>query len=507
MDYLNKELDSELVIGLVSAVGTENQHVIDLLKARLSEAGYRVELVKVSSDVIPLLVNATQYGDDKYQRISSLMHAGNQARSSQGADDGVLANGVASIIFSRRQKDENGIPLPQPKTAFIVDSLKRPEEIAQLRLIYPSGFVSIGIHSDEQRRTKHMVLDQGMSSENAEDLIRRDRDESAVEHGQRVNDTFHLADFFVQITDDRDQLRCDIKRIVELWFGNPFITPTFDEHAMFMAFSAALRSADLSRQVGAVVTRDSRILSTGANDCPKAGGGLYWPTRDEKTRGIDDYPMGRDYTRPEGDSNRDQQVRLIQDIIQQANEAKLEFDRETFFKVLDNSGIKDLTEYGRVVHAEMEALLSCARNGQSTVGATLYCTTFPCHNCAKHIVAAGVKRVVFVEPYPKSKALQFHNDSIEVGSEKANTDSQKVRFEAFVGIGPRRFFELFSVNLGSSYKLQRKVKATGARKEWNIEKAQLRLQMKPISYLELETNAAFLFSTVQNAQPQGNYHD
>ena len=198
---------------------------------------------------------------------------------------------------------------------------------------------------------------------------------------------------------------------------------------------------------------------------------------------------------------------MIQEIIQRAVEARLEFDRDTFFKVLDNSGIKDLTEYGRVVHAEMEALLSCARNGQTTVGATLYCTTFPCHNCAKHIVAAGVKRVVFVEPYPKSKALQFHDDSIEVGRERANTASGKVNFDAFVGIGPRRFFELFSVNLGSSYKLQRKVNATGARKEWNIEKAQLRLQMKPISYLELETDAAFLFSSVQNAQPQRNDHE
>ena len=120
-----------------------------------------------------------------------------------------------------------------------------------------------------------MVQDHGMTEDQASKLIARDRDESSDEHGQRVNDTFHLADFFVQIRDNADELRCDIRRIVELWFGNPFITPTFDEHAMFLAFSAALRSADLSRQVGAVVTRDSQVLATGANDCPKAGGGLY----------------------------------------------------------------------------------------------------------------------------------------------------------------------------------------------------------------------------------------
>ncbi|MCZ5321339.1 hypothetical protein O5699_00900 [Escherichia coli] len=58
-------------------------------------------------------------------------------------------------------------------------------------------------------------------------------------------------------------------------FGNPFITPTFDEYAMYMAFSSALRSADLSRQVGAVLAKNYAIMSTGANDVPKSGGGLY----------------------------------------------------------------------------------------------------------------------------------------------------------------------------------------------------------------------------------------
>ena len=64
-----------------------------------------------------------------------------------------------------------------------------------------------------------------------------------------------------------------------------------------------------------------------------------------------------------------------------------------------------------MVHAEMEALLSCARSGVSPVGGTLYSTTFPCHNCAKHIVAAGLRRVVYVEPYPKSRAVEFFNRS------------------------------------------------------------------------------------------------
>ena len=71
---------------------------------------------------------------------------------------------------------------------------------------------------------------------------------------------------------------------------------------------------------------------------------------------------------------------------------------------LKDAAVMDLTEYGRVVHAEMHALCDAARLGKAIKGATLYCTTFPCHNCTKHILAAGIRRVVYIEPYPKSLA-------------------------------------------------------------------------------------------------------
>lgn len=496
---MTEGLDSELIIGLVGAVGTENSLVIDLLKERLGRAGYRVQVVKVSSDVIPLLCVIPEYKGDNFVRISSLMNCGNKARATAtktnpDGDDSVLALGVAARIFALRKKDQKGRSEPLPKTAFIVDSLKRPEEVAKLRLIYPSGFVLVGIHEEEQRRHRHLKSDLGLTDENATKLIVRDAEESKVKHGQRVNKTFHLADFFVRISDNHDRLRCDIQRMVELWFGNPFITPTFDEHAMFMAFAAALRSADLSRQVGAVVTRDWQILSTGANDCPKAGGGLYWPLRQLEAGCISDLKRGRDFMREEGDSNVHQQNLIIDQIVIEGKNAEYGLDETKLRQLLENSEIRDLTEYGRVVHAEMEALLSCSRSGVSTVGATLYCTTFPCHNCAKHIVAAGLDRVVYIEPYPKSKALEFHDDSISTKNEEAANSEKRVKFSPFVGIGPRRFFDLFSMNLGSSYPLIRKERMTGAKKEWAIENAQLRIQMKTLTYLELEAEACTLFS-------------
>jgi deoxycytidylate deaminase len=495
----NSELvHSELIIGLVAAVGTETALVVDLLKERLGCAGYCVTVVKVSRDVIPLLCEVPKEEKDAYRRIDQLMDAGNTARKNSG-QNAILALGAATRIFASRNSDKDGRSLALSKTAVIVDSLKRPEEVEELRRIYPSGFVLMGVHATEERRVRHLTTDLGITQENAKKLIQRDREEIKNSFGQRVNKTFHLADFFVRVAESHDRLRCDIKRIVELWFGNPFITPTFDEHAMFLAFSSALRSADLSRQVGAVLARDSQVLATGANDCPRAGGGLYWPSR-QSDMCISDIKGGRDHTREDGDSNRREQIRIIERIVEEGKNPEYGLDPEKLRALLEASRIRDLTEFGRVVHAEMEALLCCARNGLSTVGATLYSTTFPCHNCAKHIIAAGVKRVVFVEPYPKSKSLDFHNDAIAIDG---TGSTERVEFVPFVGIGPRRFFDLFSMHLGSTYPLVRKNADTGKAVDWRIEQAQVRIQMSPVSYLELEAQACAQFGQ-RSRKPEEN---
>jgi deoxycytidylate deaminase len=81
----------------------------------------------------------------------------------------------------------------------------------------------------------------------------------------------------------------------------------------------------------------------------------------------------------------------------------------------------------------MEAIISAGRTGKiGIVGGTLYVTTFPCHCCARHIVAAGIKTVYYIEPYPKSLALELHDDSI--GTEE---DKNKVAFLQYEGCAPR----------------------------------------------------------------------
>src|SRR4029077_11093706 len=107
-------------------------------------------------------------------------------------------------------------------------------------------------------------------------LMLRDQEELGFSHGQHTRDTFHGADVFVDMS-DRTALRANLTRFLQLLFGNTFHTPTKAEYAMFHAQAAALRSAELGRQVGAAIARnDGDIVAVGTNEVPMAGGGLYW---------------------------------------------------------------------------------------------------------------------------------------------------------------------------------------------------------------------------------------
>jgi cytidine deaminase len=100
-------------------------------------------------------------------------------------------------------------------------------------------------------------------------------------------------------------------------------------------------------------------------------------------------------------------------------------------------------DYVRAVHAELAAITDATRHGIATNGCELFTTTFPCHDCAKHIVAAGIERVVYIEPYPKSLVPDLYQDSIVVDSDTSPT--AKVRIQPFVGIAPKRYGEWFAL--------------------------------------------------------------
>lgn len=60
-----------------------------------------------------------------------------------------------------------------------------------------------------------------------------------------------------------------------------------------------------------------------------------------------------------------------------------------------------------VLHGEANAILKCAKQGQSCDGGTLYQTHSPCRDCSKLILQSGIKRLVYIEDYKDTSGLDF----------------------------------------------------------------------------------------------------
>ncbi|MBW2319895.1 MAG: cytidine deaminase [Deltaproteobacteria bacterium] len=459
------------MIGLVAPLGVDLQRIESIIDDFLRQFKYRKNSIVLSSLIRTVDGLGTELSEEpEDKRIDSYMTAGNEAREKAGRGDFLAALAICNIL-SQRKNDE-----PILCTVHLFRSLKHPAEVQLLRDVYGEGFYLLGINSSRERRLDYLKNQKGIPDAEANRLIDRDESESD-KLGQHMKDAFHLADGFIDM--DSGNVSDQISRILDLIFGKPCVTPTRDEYAMFLAFAASIRSADLSRQVGAVITsKTGEIIATGANDVPCFGGGLYWADHaDEDQR---DYQKGFD-------SNEDRRNKIVTEIMKKFNgdltpSELLKKGKEA----LKDTGILDITEYGRAVHAEMEALLSCGRSGVSTRESTLYTTTFPCHNCAKHIVASGISRVVFVEPYPKSLAMDLHSDAIFLAHEGGSAQqSDKVCFEPFIGIGPRRFLDLFSMDLSRGRKTKRE--EDGKFIGWGRDTACVRVPLSPISYIDRET--------------------
>jgi deoxycytidylate deaminase len=474
--------EAEVVLGLVFAVGTDYKPVLSFLEDSIKLSGYITNNLHLSdwfSDCASRLKLDLTFPDEpEHERISCRIDAGNKIRSATARAD-IFALMAASKIYSGREVNDSEEPKALKRRVHILVSLKRPEEVESLRKIYGPGFFLIGVFADESERADFLITRKGLSSEQAQNLIDVDQKEAAVPLGQRTRDTFQMADLFVGLKNR--EYEKGLRRFVRLIFGDPFITPSKDEHAMFLAYAASLRSADLSRQVGAALTCASGdVISLGCNDVPVAGGGLY--NSDHGDADQRDYKLGKD-------SNDSHKQQIIDDIILAFGRRFLpDYDREKLLSearpLLKETLVSDVTEFGRAVHAEMDAIIAAGRSGISFKDGTLYTTTFPCHTCTRHIIDAGVKRVLYIEPYPKSLAKELHKDAIRL-SDSLKQGDNRIPFEPFLGVGPRRFFDLFSLKLSSGYMIERKANGSIIKWKLNVD-AKPRVPMAPTSYLERE---------------------
>lgn len=136
--------------------------------------------------------------------------------------------------------------------------------------------------------------------------------------------------------------------------------PSWDEYFFQIALQVATRSTCLRRQVGAVLVKEKRILSTGYNGAPSGISHCADVGCLREQLGV-----------PSGERH----------------------------------------ELCRALHAEQNAIVQAAFHGIKVEGATLYCTHQPCSLCAKMIINAGIVEVYYSEGYPDELAATFFQEA------------------------------------------------------------------------------------------------
>ncbi|OQY25257.1 MAG: cytidine deaminase [Desulfobacteraceae bacterium 4572_35.2] len=129
--------------------------------------------------------------------------------------------------------------------------------------------------------------------------------------------------------------------------------PSWEKYFMDIACLVASRSTCLRRQVGAVIVKDKNVLTTGYNGTPS---GIRHCSETGCLREQLNIPSGERH------------------------------------------------ELCRGLHAEQNAIIQAAKHGVNIADSTLYCTNAPCVICAKMLINAGIKKIVYMDGYPDELA-------------------------------------------------------------------------------------------------------
>lgn len=454
----------EIIIALCGPIGSPLHETAEQISFSLKKYGYKTYDIRLS-DLIRINSKYTKINLDestKLKKFKSLITVGDKLREIYGSD--ILAKLAIAKISAERKKNfgefddivnesskGEASKIKNQKICHIIDSVKNSSELELLKSIYGKMIFSIGVFSPLEARRENLSKINSLSVEDIAELINTDSGEE-FDHGQSVRDTFPKCDYFLRVdsglaepgnAEAKGQILSKLERFFKLIFRSSVISPTEEENAMYAATSAARNSACLSRQVGAAVTSSSgELLSTGWNDVPRNGGGLYGK-QSIRLKVID--PDHRCYALKSRSCSNDAEKRILAEVVidslVQEKIISVKKREDAIQTILKNSRLKDLIEFSRAVHAEMHAILGASRvAGERILGGKIFVTTYPCHSCARHIIASGISEVYFIEPYRKSLALKLHSDAM---TESVIETDEKVKLIQFDGVAPTRFLELF----------------------------------------------------------------
>ncbi len=393
----------------------------------------------------------------------NLQNIGNELREKDGNSALVVA-----LLDSINESDVVG------HNGIIIDSIRNDGEVHVLKQ-FPN-FYLFSIHADKSTRRKRCVRKKRRFRSNKEfdEADERDRAED-FSHGQQVEKCNDLADIIINNSDDIpsqnnqrrkkfiDKIYNDYVLLIETKTENPVTPdrlPSVNETLMTMAYAESQRSSCLKRKVGCIIATHSQhegeemaildsvqVISTGHNEVPTGSIPCIFHSDYEKCYrdhlqeiqavAIKHCPnCGKKISLPSTKCNKCNKTtrKYIKVCPKCKSEVKVKHNcpkcNTDIFKeyLLGTSRLLDMC---RSLHAEENALISLTKVGSlNSDNVVLYTTTYPCNLCANKIVSAGIKKVVYADPYPMDAA-------------KHTLETASVKTEKFEGIKSSAYFRLY----------------------------------------------------------------
>lgn len=344
----------------------------------------------------------------KYHLYTYLMQQfGNNVRCSGNPFDDVFdekkyrqfVNRIVNLIKIINRYNENK---NITSTRICIDAIRNPYEAMFLKDKFRS-FYLMAINTTDKDRCDRL---RNLTSEELKNLdtieyAQKTKLPQEVFYHQSIESCLEYAGIHIynpNISDGKYYLlTSQLIKYIALMIHPGLITPSHIERCMQLAYNTKFNSGCLSRQVGAVVTReDFSIQSIGWNDVPKGqiscllrDVGSYCHNKDRET-----------YSQFEIEDNE------FSNSIQKINNAtkgKLYGRCMPYcFKDVYNSitGQKNQV-YTRALHAEENAFLQISKYGGTKVeNGFLFTTASPCELCAKKAYQLGIKKIYYINPYP-----------------------------------------------------------------------------------------------------------
>ena len=325
-----------------------------------------------------------------------------------------IAEKVNLIIkLIKRYNEENN-----RETYIVIDAIRNVLEAYFFRERY-SAFYLIAINADnDDIKSRLRERFPSLSEEDIEKQLKKEDIELKLETiedfaSQNIQSCIVNADIYIynkgKSNDDKKELFGQLIKFVSLIKHPGLITPSHDEKMMQIAFTAKLNSACLSRQVGACVTNKyGSVKAIGWNSVAEGQTPCL-------LRGVKDLLQelnSKSYSAYEKSKEFKNKLKDIYKNIDQLNECGLN-DSFCFKSIYTKDNPDELKNqvHTRALHAEENAFLQLSKygSGEAIIEGTLYSTASPCELCSKKAYQLGIKRIVYIDPYPgiaKEQILQ-----------------------------------------------------------------------------------------------------